>query len=165
MIVLAETDPALRASWLLVCDRAERKLPKLLEIRLGLDPGSREARTLAASVFGAVRAVNDELSIAVAADPTALDPIDAAEVFSHAIRIGSGGRLGDPVSPATPVTRRIIMTTDALAGPRTSRPRLMEVAAAAVVYLFFYYAVAPAVARMSQRMRSSRVSLSPRCQA
>ena len=40
------------------------------------------------------------------------------------------------------------MTTDALARPRTSRPGLMEVAAGAVVYLFFYYAVAPAVARM-----------------
>ncbi len=39
------------------------------------------------------------------------------------------------------------MTTDTLAGPRTSRPGLMEVAAGAVVYLFFYYAVAPAVAR------------------
>ncbi len=102
MIALAETEPALRASWLLVCDRAERELPKLLKIRLGLDPGSREARTLAASVFGAIRAVNDELSIAVATDPTALDPIDAAEIFAHTIRTASGGRLGDPITPPTP---------------------------------------------------------------
>lgn len=97
MIRLGFDEPALRSSWLMVCDDAERQCARIFGRRLGLDEQSREVRQIAASVSGSVRALNDALSVDFVDRGISPDSRDVLDMLARAIRDGSSGRIGPAV--------------------------------------------------------------------
>ncbi len=98
MIVLGESEPALRSSWLMVCDAAERASTPLLAQRLGLASENERMRRIAASVSGAVRALNDELAADFVRSAIAPPSEDVIRALAAAMRESSGGALGPAAS-------------------------------------------------------------------
>lgn len=97
MIRLGFDEPALRSSWLMVCDDTERQCARLFGVRLGQDESSREVKQITASVSGAVRALNDSLSVDYVDRNVALDGQVVLGMLAQAVRDGSNGRLGPAV--------------------------------------------------------------------
>lgn len=97
MIRLGFDEPALRSSWLMVCDSAERQCARIFGRRLGQDEQSREVQQIAASVSGSVRALNDALSVDFVDRGVAPDGRDILDMLARAIRDGSNGRIGPAV--------------------------------------------------------------------
>lgn len=98
MIVLGFSEPALRSSWLMVCDAAERETVPLFARRLGLPPDSREAQQVTAAVSGAVRVLNDSLSVDFVEHEVATPASDVLRDLARAVRQASDGRLGPAVT-------------------------------------------------------------------
>lgn len=99
MMVLAETEPALRTAWLMACDRAERELVGIIADRLRRPADDLEVRLYAAAVMSVVRVIDEYGSAAVVsgADPTTSGNL--LERMARAMRVATGGTLGDPVGP------------------------------------------------------------------
>lgn len=97
MIRLGFDEPALRSSWLMVCDDAERQCAQIFGLRLGLDESSREAKQITASVSGAVRAQNDWLSVDFVDRQFTPDGGELLAMLAQAVRDGSNGHLGAAV--------------------------------------------------------------------
>lgn len=96
MVRLGFDEPALRSSWLMVCDDAERQCAQLFGERLGQDETSREVKQIAASVSGAVRVLNDSLSVDFVDRGITPDGRDVLDMLARAVRDGSNGRIGPP---------------------------------------------------------------------
>lgn len=97
MIRLGFDEPALRSSWLMVCDNAERQSARIFGQRLGQDEESREVKQIAASVSGAVRALNDSLSVDFVDHGATPDGRDVLGMLARAVRDASNGRIGPGV--------------------------------------------------------------------
>lgn len=97
MIVLGDAEPALRSAWLMVCDAAERQSAPLFAARMGLPSNAREVLQVTASVSGAIRAFNDELSRQYVEDGTVPDGDDVLRELSAIFLRASNGRLGPAV--------------------------------------------------------------------
>ena len=97
MVRLGFDEPALRSSWLMVCDDAERQCARIFGRRLGQDKQSREVQQIAASVSGSVRALNDSLSVDFVDRGITPDSRDVLDLLAQAIRHGSNGRIGPAV--------------------------------------------------------------------
>ena len=100
MIVLAETEPALRAAWLMACDQAERQLVAVIADRLRRPTDDIEVRTHAAAAAAVLRVLTEDISVAVltGADPaTFSSPLERAERTVSALRVATGGVVGDPI--------------------------------------------------------------------
>lgn len=94
MVSLGFEELSLRSAWLMVCDEAEQQNRELFARRLGLSAEAAEVRRIAAAVAGAVRALNDALSLdflATGREPMAADVL---EQLGTALREASGGRIG-----------------------------------------------------------------------
>lgn len=94
MIRLGFDEPALRSAWLMVCDDAERQCARIFGERLGQDATSREVQQIAASVSGAVRVLNDSLSVDFVDRGIKPDGQDVLDALARAVRNGSNGRVG-----------------------------------------------------------------------
>lgn len=97
MMVLAETEPALRTAWLMACDRAEHELVGIIAERMDRQAGDLEVRLHAAAVMSVVRVIDEYGSAAIlsGADPGADGNL--LERMAQAMRVATGGILGDPV--------------------------------------------------------------------
>lgn len=99
MTVLGEKEPDLRAAWLMTNDRIERELVGIIADRLRRPTDDLEVRLHAATITAVVRVIGEDGSAALmaGADRAALgNPI---ERIAHAVRVATGGAVGDPVEP------------------------------------------------------------------
>ncbi|MEQ3553161.1 helix-turn-helix domain-containing protein [Pseudonocardia nematodicida] len=71
VVRMSRENPALRAVWLVLQERAEPTIAEVLAPRLGIDPGGLSARLRAASVNAAFRVVTDDVAGAAAGGITA----------------------------------------------------------------------------------------------
>ena len=102
MIVLAETEPALRAAWLMACDQGERQLVAVIADRLRRPTDDIEVRTHAAATTAVLRVLTEDISVAAltGSDPAIFgSPLERAERTVRALRVATGGVVGDPVEP------------------------------------------------------------------
>lgn len=94
MIRLGFDEPALRSSWLMVCDNAERQCARIFGERLGRDEASLEVQQIAASVSGSVRALNDSLSIDFVDRDVTPGGQEVLALLARALRDGSNDLIG-----------------------------------------------------------------------
>ncbi|MBJ3809427.1 TetR/AcrR family transcriptional regulator [Streptomyces flavofungini] len=100
MIWLADTEPALRASWLMACDQTERELGVIIGNRLGLPPDDLEVRQHAAAAAAVIRIHDEHIGAAIVAGADVAEYADVEALskrYAHAIRTATGGAIGDPV--------------------------------------------------------------------
>ncbi len=95
---LSLTDAALRTSYLMVHDAMERGLIPLIARRLGLGTDELTVRLCAAAVTGALRVVDEEVSVAIVVHERDVGRQDALALIDRAIRDATNGRLGGPVN-------------------------------------------------------------------
>jgi AcrR family transcriptional regulator len=86
VIRMARAEPALRAAWLVVHERAEPTLAEVLAARTGATPDALEIRILAASMNAALRVVTEDLAW------TAAERVSTAAVDRHRERLGDALR-------------------------------------------------------------------------
>lgn len=99
LIALADSEPGLRTAWLMACDQIERELIEVIADRLKRPADDVEVRLHAAAANSVIRVLNEEIGAAVLAgvDRTSLG--NSLERIASAVRVATGGRLGDPVEP------------------------------------------------------------------
>ena len=90
VIVLGETEPALRTAWLMACDQAERELIEIIANRLQRSADDVEVRLHAAAATSVIRVIEEYGSAAVlsGADPVLLDNL--FERMARAVRVATG---------------------------------------------------------------------------
>lgn len=98
MVVLADTEPAIRTAWLMTGDQVEREFVVIIADRLQRSAADLEVRMHAAAATAVVRVISEDINAALLAgtDPAA---VDSRERVVHAVRVATGGALGDPVDP------------------------------------------------------------------
>jgi AcrR family transcriptional regulator len=99
MTVLSEKEPDLRAAWLMTHDRIERELVGIIADRLRRPTDDLEVRLHAAAATAVLRVISEDVSAALiaGADPASIgNPIGH---MAHAVRVATGGVVGDPVEP------------------------------------------------------------------
>ncbi|MGW6060690.1 TetR/AcrR family transcriptional regulator [Streptomyces sp. NPDC055189] len=98
MIRLADTEPPLRTAWLMACDQVEREMAEIIAKRLGLPAEDLQVRLHAAAASAAVRILNEYIGAALldGADPAEF--ADTPERLASAVRVATGGAVGDPVT-------------------------------------------------------------------
>ncbi|MBK1787454.1 TetR family transcriptional regulator [Prauserella sp. ASG 168] len=96
VIGLSRTEPALRAVWLVVYERAEAMLAELVAERLGRPPGELAVRVQAAAIAGALRITSEDLASAMLNGTT----IDAAARLVEALHAATHGVAGDSLTTA-----------------------------------------------------------------
>ncbi len=102
MVVLASTEPALRAAWLLTGDQVERQFAGAIAERLQRSADDLEVRVHAAAATAVLRVLTEDISNAVltGADPADFGtPLERAKRTVHALRVATGGAVGNPVEP------------------------------------------------------------------
>lgn len=99
LIALAETEPALRTTWLMACDRVERELVVIIADRMDRPADDIEVRLHAAATNSVMRVLNEEIGAAVLAGVDRTSLSNSLERVASAVRVATGGRLGDPVEP------------------------------------------------------------------
>lgn len=97
VIGLSRTEPALRAVWLVVHERAEAALAQLVAERLGRSPGELAVRVQAAAIAGALRITGEELAAALV---DGVRPADPATLLAETIRAATHGVAVDALSAA-----------------------------------------------------------------
>ncbi|MFG3257595.1 TetR/AcrR family transcriptional regulator [Streptomyces sp. NPDC048172] len=105
MILLADTEPALRTAWLMACDETEREMTAIIGERLGRAADDLEVRTHAAAAAAVVRVLDEHIGAAVVADIGGTEYRDVLVVsrsFAHAIHTATCGIVGEPVEPVEP---------------------------------------------------------------
>ncbi|MFF1713164.1 TetR/AcrR family transcriptional regulator [Streptomyces sp. NPDC058268] len=104
MIRLADTEPALRAAWLMACDQVEREMCAIVSERLERPAADLEIRLYAASAASAVRVLDEHIGAVALADEgfTQFADVPAlARRYAAAIRTATGGAIGDPLDDRT----------------------------------------------------------------
>lgn len=104
IVAMAETEPALRAIWLSICDRYERRLRPVVAQRLRLPDSHADVARIAAAVSAANRALNDVVSLEYTRSGVAPMARDMLNALTRCITEPSGARLGDALSPSEPPT-------------------------------------------------------------
>ncbi len=97
LIALAETEPALRTAWLMACDRIERELVAIIADRMDREVDDVEVRLHAAAANSVMRVLNEDIGAAVLAGANAASIGNALERVARAVRVATGGVVGDPV--------------------------------------------------------------------
>jgi AcrR family transcriptional regulator len=99
MTVLAEREPALRTAWLMAHDRIEREMAEVIADRLRRPADDLEVRMHAAAANAVLRVISEDVSAALmaGADPATIG--NPLERMARAVRVATGGALGDPVEP------------------------------------------------------------------
>jgi AcrR family transcriptional regulator len=99
MVALGYSEPALRAAWLTICDRFERRLIPVFATRLQLPDDHVDTARITAAVAGANRAFNDSLAIDYARTGVSPRAKTVTETLLRCITEPSGNRLGPAVTP------------------------------------------------------------------
>ncbi|MBW0102240.1 TetR family transcriptional regulator [Pseudonocardia sp. KRD-291] len=99
VIGLSRSEPALRAVWLVVYERAEATLAELVAERLGRAPDELAVRVQAAAIAGALRITSEDLAAALL-DGTRCD--DPAARLAEALRAATHGVAGDSLTTGRP---------------------------------------------------------------
>ena len=103
VVAMSRHEPALRAIWLVVHERAEPVLAGVVAARLGRRADDLEVRVQAAALCAALRITTEDVAAAVADGAGA--PPDAAARLSRAVHAATHGVLGDP-RPTDPGSAR-----------------------------------------------------------
>lgn len=94
---LTATEPALRATYLMVHDEMERGLAPVIAARLGLPADDLTVRLCAAAVTGAFRVIDEDVGRAVIVEGKSVSQAEALALVDRAIREATNGRVGGPV--------------------------------------------------------------------
>jgi len=101
LVALGDDEPALRSAWLMASDQIERELAAVVADRLGGSADDIEVRIHAAAAWGAIRVINEALGRQVVEelerDGNVTLRSDPFEDMARAVRVATGGALGDPV--------------------------------------------------------------------
>jgi AcrR family transcriptional regulator len=95
---MTTSEPALRTAYLMVHDEMERGLIPVVAKRMCLSAGDLTVRLCAASVTGALRVIDEDVSWAVVVDENEVTQSKALSLIDHAIREATNGRFGGPVT-------------------------------------------------------------------
>jgi AcrR family transcriptional regulator len=95
---MTTSEPALRTAYLMVHDEMERGLVPVVAKRMCLSAGDLTVRLCAASVTGALRVIDEDVSRAVVVDETEVTQSEALSLIDRAIREATNGRFGGPVT-------------------------------------------------------------------
>jgi AcrR family transcriptional regulator len=95
---MATSEPALRTAYLMVHDEMERGLIPVVAKRMRLSEGDLTVRLCAASVTGALRVIDEDVSRAVIVDEIKVSQSEALALIDRAIREATDGRFGGPVT-------------------------------------------------------------------
>jgi AcrR family transcriptional regulator len=99
MTVLGEKEPDLRAALLMTNDRIERELVEIIADRLRRPTDDLEVRLHAAATASVVRVISEDVCAALMAGADRASLGNPIERISHAVRVATGGVVGDPVEP------------------------------------------------------------------
>lgn len=99
LIVLSKTEPAIQAAWLMACRYIERELVVIIASRLNCEPDTLEVRLHAAATASVIRVFTEDIDAArmAGADTFPLDGL--YNRITSAVRVATGGALGDPIEP------------------------------------------------------------------
>ena len=95
---MTTSEPALRTAYLMVHDEMERGLIPVVAKRMCLSEADLTVRLCAASVTGALRVIDEDVSRAVVVDETEVTQSEALSLIDRAIREATNGRFGGPVT-------------------------------------------------------------------
>lgn len=96
LIALAETEPALRTAWLMACDRIERELVAIIADRMDREVDEVEVRLHAAAANSVMRVLNEDIGAAILAGDDSASIGNTLERIARAVRVATGGVVGDP---------------------------------------------------------------------
>lgn len=99
MTVLAEKEPDLRAAWLMTHDRIERELVEIIADRLRRPTDDIEVRLHAAATTAVLRVISEDASAALMAGADRVSLGNPIGRMAQAVRVATGGAVGDPVEP------------------------------------------------------------------
>ncbi|NHC37336.1 TetR/AcrR family transcriptional regulator [Scytonema millei] len=99
MTVLAEKEPDLRAAWLMTNDRIEREMAEIIADRLRRSADDIEVRLHAAAATAVLRVISEDVSAALMAGADRASIGNPIKHMAHAVRVATGGVVGDPVEP------------------------------------------------------------------
>jgi AcrR family transcriptional regulator len=99
MTVLAKKEPDLRAAWLMTHDRIERELAEIIADRLRRPADDIEVRLHAATATAVLRVISEDVSAALIAGADRASIGNPIKHMAHAVRVATGGAVGDPVDP------------------------------------------------------------------
>jgi AcrR family transcriptional regulator len=95
---MTDSEPALRTSYLMVHDELERALVPVIAKRLRRGVEDLTVRLCAATVTGALRVIDEDVSRAVIVEHRTFTSEEAMSLIDTAILDATNGRLGGPVS-------------------------------------------------------------------
>lgn len=98
---LSREEPALRAIWLVVNERAEPVLAGIIAGRLGRSPDDLEVRVQAAALNAALRIATEDIAASVAERPGPRLVDDLLGRLSTAVRAATRGVVGDALDGTT----------------------------------------------------------------
>jgi AcrR family transcriptional regulator len=99
MTVLSEKEPDLRATLLMTNDRIEHELVEIIADRLRRPTDDLEVRLHAATTTAAVRVISEDVCAALMAGADRASLGNPIGRIAHAVRVATGGVVGDPVEP------------------------------------------------------------------
>jgi AcrR family transcriptional regulator len=99
MTVLGEKEPDLRAALLMTNDRIERELVEIIADRLRRPTDDLEVRLHAATTTAVVRVISEDVCAALMAGVDRASLGNPIERMAEAVRVATGGVIGDPVEP------------------------------------------------------------------
>ncbi|MBH8552597.1 TetR family transcriptional regulator [Nostocaceae cyanobacterium CENA357] len=99
MTVLGEKEPDLRAALLMTNDRIERELVEIIADRLRRPTDDLEVRLHAAATTAVVRVISEDVCAALMAGADRASLGNPIERMAEAVRVATGGVIGDPVEP------------------------------------------------------------------
>ena len=95
---MSVSEPALRTAYLMVHDELERGFIPVIAKRLRLAEDDLTVRLCAAATTGALRVVDEDVSIAVVLHKQEVSPQETLTLIDRAILDATNGRLGGPVT-------------------------------------------------------------------
>lgn len=96
---MSVSEPALRTAYLMVHDELERGFIPVIAKRLRLAEDDLTVRLCAAATTGALRVVDEDVSIAVVLHKQEVSPQETLTLIDRAIHDATNGRLGGSVAP------------------------------------------------------------------
>jgi AcrR family transcriptional regulator len=99
---MSVTEPALRTAYLMVHDEMERGFIPVIAKRLRLPAENLTVRLCAAATTAALRVVDEDVSIAVVVHGQPIESQDVLTLIDRAVLDATNGRLGGPVTTASP---------------------------------------------------------------
>lgn len=94
---MTASEPALRTAYLMVHDELERGFIPVIAKRLRMNPHDLTVRLCAAAVTGALRVIDEDVSIAVVAHGEKVSPQQTLALIDRAILGATNGRIGGPI--------------------------------------------------------------------